>query len=202
MKKVTAITLAAIMAISFTAGLWAGTDTERPLGHVRGDTNVTIFDALEILKYIVGMNCEIKENGVINQSAMKAALIVNPNALEPTIFDVLEILKHLVGMDNIIDGTFNPQRTTDSATITTTAPEITEPLPVTTTSPDTTTVLTVSGMSCAACATKVKNAVTALAGVVDVTVALNTGRVTVVHNRSLNVDVIKNAIIAAGYQVE
>jgi hypothetical protein len=66
------------------------------IGHILGNDEPTIFDALEILKYLVGIesvidNCE---------TAFKAALIVSET--EPTIFDALEIIKYLVGMVNVI----------------------------------------------------------------------------------------------------
>ncbi|MCL2071610.1 MAG: leucine-rich repeat domain-containing protein, partial [Oscillospiraceae bacterium] len=65
-----------------------------------GNGEVTIFDALEILKYLVGIN------GVIDNcdDALAAALITENSQTsgEPGIFDVLEILKYLVGMPNVI----------------------------------------------------------------------------------------------------
>ena len=65
-------------------------------GNIRGSDTPTIFDALEILKHIVGMDSEIAKCG----NAREAALITEESKAtgEPTIFDVLEILKYLVGM--------------------------------------------------------------------------------------------------------
>ncbi|MCL2071613.1 MAG: S8 family serine peptidase [Oscillospiraceae bacterium] len=66
------------------------------LGYVRGEP-ITIFDALEILKDIVGMNGAISKCG----NSLWASLITleSQKAGRPSIFDVLEILKYLVGMD-------------------------------------------------------------------------------------------------------
>ncbi|MCL2071413.1 MAG: lectin like domain-containing protein [Oscillospiraceae bacterium] len=67
-------------------------------GRIRGTVgSPTIFDALEILKYIVGLDsmadCE---------NAGNAALITaySQRVGKPDIYDALEILKHLSGMDN------------------------------------------------------------------------------------------------------
>ena len=71
-------------------------------GYVLSNPEVTIFDALEILKYIAGIDNLIDAC----DTARKAALITEESRVtgEPTIFDVLEILKCIVGMDNAIDG--------------------------------------------------------------------------------------------------
>ena len=61
-------------------------------GHVLGNLDITIFDALEILKYIVGIDNVIDNDAM----ALEAALIVSDDV--PGIFDVLEILKFIVGM--------------------------------------------------------------------------------------------------------
>ena len=78
--------------------------SNKPLGkgQIIGSDTPTIFDALEILKHIVGMDSEIAKCG----NAREAALITAESKAtgEPTIFDVLEILKCIVGMDNAIDG--------------------------------------------------------------------------------------------------
>ncbi|MCL2070652.1 MAG: lectin like domain-containing protein [Oscillospiraceae bacterium] len=72
------------------------------LGSVRGESGVSIFDALEILKYLVGIPGVITTGNdlITAENAMKAALIVSEET--PTIFDVLEILKYLVGMDGVL----------------------------------------------------------------------------------------------------
>ncbi|MCL2070760.1 MAG: hypothetical protein FWH07_00805 [Oscillospiraceae bacterium] len=63
----------------------------------------TIFDVLEILKHIVGMNGVIKSGGP-DSRAWNAALITPESQVSgtPTIFDVLEILKYIVGMDSLV----------------------------------------------------------------------------------------------------
>ena len=61
----------------------------------------TIFDALEILKFLVNMDGMIKSGGR-DSRAWNAALITAESRASgaPTIFDVLEVLKYLVGMDS------------------------------------------------------------------------------------------------------
>jgi hypothetical protein len=69
----------------------------RAKGRILGTTaEPTIFDALEIVKSIVGMDNIISKCG----NARSAALIVptRPTPNVPTIFDALEIVKHVVGM--------------------------------------------------------------------------------------------------------
>jgi hypothetical protein len=66
------------------------------MGRVLGGEDITIMDAVEILKYLAGMDSVIMEGN----DAWLAALITGGN--EPQIGDVLEILKYLAGMDNVI----------------------------------------------------------------------------------------------------
>ncbi|MCL2071076.1 MAG: hypothetical protein FWH07_02450 [Oscillospiraceae bacterium] len=70
------------------------------LGFVIGGDDVTIFDALEVLKNLVDMDGSISNC----ESSRSASLITvdSINSGEPSIFDTLEILKHLVGMDSMI----------------------------------------------------------------------------------------------------
>jgi hypothetical protein len=67
---------------------------------VTSGEKITIFDALEILKFLAGMSSIIEEGTV----AWEAALITSASqsARVPTIFDALEILKYLAGMENVI----------------------------------------------------------------------------------------------------
>ena len=67
-------------------------------GHILGNPDIKVSDALEILKYIVGMNNVIEECAV----AFDAALIVSEE--KPGVSDALEILKEIVGMPNKISG--------------------------------------------------------------------------------------------------
>jgi hypothetical protein len=69
-------------------------------GHILGKNDATIFDALEVLKDIVGMPNAIDDC----ESARTASLLtLNSRAKgEPGIFDALEILKHIVGMDSAV----------------------------------------------------------------------------------------------------
>ena len=65
-------------------------------GHVLGNENATVNDALEILKYIVGLGNII----ATCDNSRKAATIVD-NAVG--VQDALEILKKVVGLPNLID---------------------------------------------------------------------------------------------------
>jgi internalin A len=68
------------------------------LGHVLGTRDYTIADAIEILRYIVGVTSVLDDCEV----AMIAALIVSEDV--PTIQDALQILRHLVGLPSALDG--------------------------------------------------------------------------------------------------
>jgi hypothetical protein len=75
------------------------------LGDVNGSGGVDIFDALEILKFIVGMNSTIN-HGDIQAGARRAARISSTALAQngnPNIFCALEILKFIVGMDSRVD---------------------------------------------------------------------------------------------------
>jgi copper chaperone len=65
----------------------------------------------------------------------------------------------------------------------------------------TTTELTVWGMTCNRCVNSVKKAVSALDGVISVSVDLKAERVTVEHDPELDVDTIKESITAEGYNI-
>ena len=71
------------------------------LGHILGGSVITISDALEILKNLVGMENRIDD--CVN--ALNAALIVanRPTQGMTTISDALEILKKLVGIASVLD---------------------------------------------------------------------------------------------------
>jgi hypothetical protein len=72
----------------------------RVLGQILGNPTIGIFDALEILKAIVGMK------GIVGDcvNALQAALILptRPHENTPNIFDALEILKYIVGMNSLV----------------------------------------------------------------------------------------------------
>jgi hypothetical protein len=82
------------------------------IGRIRGNAQPDIFDALEILKFIVGMSSDISHGGRAD-AAMKAATIVpapsGGTRGDPNIFDALEVLKYIVGMDNHIGNKFEGQ---------------------------------------------------------------------------------------------
>ena len=93
--------------LSFNCGECKICKSGRPsrLGRILGETAPTIFDVLEILKNIVGMDNTINKCG----NARTAALITAQSKEEavPSIFDALEILKYLVGMDGVIGNGYN-----------------------------------------------------------------------------------------------
>jgi hypothetical protein len=75
------------------------------LGDVDGKDGVTIMDALEILKYLVGMTSTMTdEANPDREKSMRAAKITVKDDEIPTIMCVLEILKYLVGMTSLVDG--------------------------------------------------------------------------------------------------
>ena len=65
---------------------------------VLGEEPVTVEEALEILKYLAGMESVVSDGNV----AFYAACITGGD--EPSIADVLEILKHLAGMKSVFGG--------------------------------------------------------------------------------------------------
>jgi len=65
----------------------------------------------------------------------------------------------------------------------------------------TTTELTVWGMTCNRCVNDVKRVVSALEGVIDVSVNFRDETVTVEHDSELDIDTIKSTIEAEGYNV-
>jgi hypothetical protein len=75
-------------------------------GFVTGGTSITVFDALEILKLLAGMDTVIKtgNNNVTAAQANQAALITPASQTRgtPDIFDALEILKMLANMPNLL----------------------------------------------------------------------------------------------------
>jgi hypothetical protein len=70
-------------------------------GAVVDGENVTIADALEILKFLAGLPGVIT-TGENTANAIYAARITVANNLNPSINCVLEILKYLAGLPNII----------------------------------------------------------------------------------------------------
>lgn len=64
------------------------------------------------------------------------------------------------------------------------------------------TTFTVYGMSCASCEAKVRKALSALPGVQDVSVTVQTGRVVVTHDPHVGPSDIAGLIISLGYRIE
>ncbi|RJL26507.1 heavy-metal-associated domain-containing protein [Bailinhaonella thermotolerans] len=64
-----------------------------------------------------------------------------------------------------------------------------------------TTTYTVSGMTCGHCVGSVKQEVSKIAGVTDVTVELATGQVTVTGTQPVSDDDVRAAVEEAGYEV-
>lgn len=63
------------------------------------------------------------------------------------------------------------------------------------------TTYLVKGMTCGHCAGAVTQEVSALPGVENVEVAVETGRVTVVSTEELAVDAVRDAVDEAGYEL-
>jgi hypothetical protein len=70
-----------------------------------GGDEITVHDALEILKFVVGLPNDIAdcETG----DSFNAALIVSEE--RPSVDDALEILKWLVGLPNVLDEIHGPR---------------------------------------------------------------------------------------------
>ena len=77
-------------------------------GDPSGDGKVDIFDCLEILKFLIKMDCTITKGGanITIAQAEKAAIISSQGVKDkkPTIFCVLEILKFMIKMESEVDG--------------------------------------------------------------------------------------------------
>ena len=70
------------------------------LGDVDGKDGIKVNDALEILKFIVGMDSIIKrEARALNAALITPAAVINRR---PAVADALEILKYIVGMNGIL----------------------------------------------------------------------------------------------------
>lgn len=64
-----------------------------------------------------------------------------------------------------------------------------------------TTTYTVTGMSCEHCVASVTEEMSELAGVTDVAVELETGKVTVTSDEPLTTEAVRAAVDEAGYQL-
>ena len=63
------------------------------------------------------------------------------------------------------------------------------------------TELTVWGMTCNRCVTKINNALSDMDGVINVSVDLKAEKVTIEHEPDLNIDTVKSAITAQGFNI-
>ncbi|MFC6089417.1 heavy-metal-associated domain-containing protein [Saccharothrix lopnurensis] len=64
-----------------------------------------------------------------------------------------------------------------------------------------TSTYTVTGMTCGHCVSSVTEELTAVDGVTDVDVRLDSGAVTVTSSRELSRDEVRDAVTEAGYQL-
>ncbi|MFT7836220.1 heavy-metal-associated domain-containing protein [Saccharothrix sp. BKS2] len=64
-----------------------------------------------------------------------------------------------------------------------------------------TSTYTVTGMTCGHCVSSVTEELTAVDGVTDVDVRLDSGAVTVTSSRELSRDEVREAVTEAGYQL-
>jgi hypothetical protein len=77
------------------------------LGDVNGDGEITLDDAVWILKYVAGIGSDYTHT---RHASLNAARITGGES--PTVLDALEILKYIAGMDNLIDPfSDNPRET-------------------------------------------------------------------------------------------
>ncbi|MCL1832802.1 MAG: cation transporter [Oscillospiraceae bacterium] len=65
-----------------------------------------------------------------------------------------------------------------------------------------TTVMTVSGMTCQKCVNAIGGEVGAMDGVIQVTLVLETGELTVAHTSQVTPDDIREVVVLEGYTVE
>jgi len=63
------------------------------------------------------------------------------------------------------------------------------------------TELTVWGMSCSRCVNSITSTVSAMDGVIDVSVDLRAEKVTVTHTPELDIALVKSAITGEGFQI-
>jgi hypothetical protein len=76
-------------------------------GRVMGGENVTVADALQILRTLVGLSSVINGQqphpvaGATQADALMAATIVTPGAEAVVVGDALQILRHLVGLSTV-----------------------------------------------------------------------------------------------------
>jgi copper chaperone CopZ len=61
--------------------------------------------------------------------------------------------------------------------------------------------VTVTGMTCGHCTSAVREEIAAIAGVTDVEVDLDSGRVTITSDQDLDQGAVKAAVEEAGYQI-
>ena len=111
MKKLISILLAAAMVVTLSATALAVEAPEKApgseeavfvLGHILGnDKDLSVFDAIEILKYLAGLPSLLTHpNSEIQNRALHASLITAQSKIdgEPHIRDAIEILKEVAGM--------------------------------------------------------------------------------------------------------
>ncbi|MCL1903969.1 MAG: CAP domain-containing protein [Oscillospiraceae bacterium] len=105
-KTISKIIITVMLITSMSVGVGA-----LGKGCVLGGNEPTIFDVIEILKYLTGMDSAIENKGFVNTSRYNAATISNEGiaAGKPTIFCAVEILKYLVGVENNIGVNSTPR---------------------------------------------------------------------------------------------
>jgi hypothetical protein len=84
------------------------------MGNLQGDGILNIFDALEIVRYIVGLENTIehgKKNAdgewiITPEEATRIGILSTQGkaAGEPSIFCALEIVRFTIGADSVVDG--------------------------------------------------------------------------------------------------
>jgi hypothetical protein len=92
-----AIALSAIPAVSAETNEGVATESTDVVVATLERGELTLTDALEILRFVVGLPSVLNEC----DDALAAALIVSEDV--PGIVDALQIMRHLVGLESVLD---------------------------------------------------------------------------------------------------
>ncbi|MCL1866165.1 MAG: hypothetical protein FWF82_02020 [Oscillospiraceae bacterium] len=90
------------VTVKFTISNIGGSDGNFKKGHVLGNDNISINDALEILKYLAKLPGTVIES---NESAKNAAMITDKSKEDKVVAinDALEVLKYLAKLDSQVE---------------------------------------------------------------------------------------------------
>ncbi|MCL2036604.1 MAG: hypothetical protein FWG83_04365 [Oscillospiraceae bacterium] len=99
MKKRFTAVLIIIPILIFSFSVQASV-MQNSCGDVDGNGQISIADALEILKHLAGMSSALGNNTASRNAAL--VTVASQQANKPVISDVLEILKHLARMNSVL----------------------------------------------------------------------------------------------------